>query len=181
MTPNLNELVAAGVHLTRHYVHQYCTPTRTSVQSGRLPVHVSTGLGSPCDDSTGISQNMTGFAERLKEAGYTTAFAGVCVHARARVRVCVSVCLCVCVSVCLCVCLSVSLSLCLSVSLSLWSLWSLCLSYSLCFSVSLEAHHHLRLARLQANGTRGWRLPRTPRTVRLTGNFSLATRFPIQL
>ena len=76
VTPNLDELVATGVHLTRHYVHQYCTPTRTSVQSGRLPVHVSTGLGSPCDDSTGISQNMTGFAERLKEAGYTTAFAG---------------------------------------------------------------------------------------------------------
>ena len=57
-------------------VHQFCTPTRTSVQSGRLPVHVSTGLGSPCGDSTGISQNMTGFAERLQEAGYTTAFAG---------------------------------------------------------------------------------------------------------
>ena len=113
MTPNLNELVAAGVHLTRHYVHQYCTPTRTSVQSGRLPVHVSTGLGSPCDDSTGISQNMTGFAERLKEAGYTTAFAGVCVHA----RVCVSVCLCACVSVCLCVCVSACLCFCLFVFL----------------------------------------------------------------
>ena len=124
MTPNLNELVAAGVHLTRHYVHQYCTPTRTSVQSGRLPVHVSTGLGSPCDDSTGISQNMTGFAERLKEAGYTTAFAGVCVHARA----CASVCLCVCVSVCLCVCVSVSLSLFLSLSF--------CLSFSLSLSLT---------------------------------------------
>ena len=76
VSPNLDELVAEGVHLTRHYVHQYCTPTRTSVQSGRLPVHVSTGLGSPCNDNTGISQNMTGFAERLKEAGYKTAFAG---------------------------------------------------------------------------------------------------------
>ena len=76
VSPNLDGLVAEGVHLTRHYVHQYCTPTRTSVQSGRLPVHVSTGLGSPCNDNTGISQNMTGFAERLKEAGYKTAFAG---------------------------------------------------------------------------------------------------------
>jgi hypothetical protein len=76
VSPNLDGLVASGVHLTRHYVHQYCTPTRTSVQSGRLPVHVSTGLGSPCNDNTGISQNMTGFAERLQEAGYTTAFAG---------------------------------------------------------------------------------------------------------
>eukprot|EP01052_Picozoa_sp_SAG31_P013556 SAG31_NODE_817_length_11849_cov_6.737362_8_plen_291_part_00 len=76
VSPALDELVASGVRLTRHYVHQYCTPTRTSVQSGRLPVHVSTGLGSPCGDNTGISQNMTGFAERLKGAGYTTAFAG---------------------------------------------------------------------------------------------------------
>lgn len=75
-TPNLDGLVAEGVHLTRHYVHQYCTPTRTSVQSGRLPVHVNTGLGSPCDDNTGISQNMTGMAEKMKLAGYTTAMAG---------------------------------------------------------------------------------------------------------
>ena len=65
-----------AVCVLRPDVHQFCTPTRTSVQSGRLPVHVSTGLGSPCGDNTGISQNMTGFAERLKEAGYTTAFAG---------------------------------------------------------------------------------------------------------
>jgi arylsulfatase A-like enzyme len=104
VSPNIDQLVAEGVHLTRHYVHQYCTPTRTSVQSGRLPVHVSTGLGSPCDDNTGISQNMTGFAERLKEAGYKTAFAGKCVfmsvlacdrsygvHAKLRLRLAVRV------------------------------------------------------------------------------------------
>merc|ERR1719281_1557471 len=53
-----------------------CTPTRTSIQSGRLPVHVNTGLGSPCDDNTGIPRNMTGFAEHLQRAGYKTHFAG---------------------------------------------------------------------------------------------------------
>ena len=43
-----------GIRLKRHYVHKMCTPTRTSVQSGRLPVHVNTGLGDVCDDATGI-------------------------------------------------------------------------------------------------------------------------------
>jgi hypothetical protein len=49
-------------------LYRYCTPTRTSLQSGRFPVHVNTGLGSPCSDNTGISQNMTGFAEKLQQA-----------------------------------------------------------------------------------------------------------------
>ena len=48
---SFDELVASGIHLTRHYVHKMCTPTRTSVQSGRLPVHVNTGLGSPADQT----------------------------------------------------------------------------------------------------------------------------------
>jgi arylsulfatase I/J len=76
VSPNFDQLVASGIHLTRHYVHQMCTPSRTSVQSGRLPVRVNTGLGSPCDDNTGIPRNMTGFAEHLQRAGYKTHFAG---------------------------------------------------------------------------------------------------------
>jgi arylsulfatase I/J len=76
VSPNMDALVESGVHLTRHYVFRMCTPTRTSVQSGRLPVHVNTGLGSPCNDNTGIPRNMTGFAEHLQRAGYSTHFAG---------------------------------------------------------------------------------------------------------
>ena len=53
-------------------MHQFCTPTRTSLQSGRYPVHVNTGLGDPCSDNTGVSQNMTGFAEKLAGAGYAS-------------------------------------------------------------------------------------------------------------
>lgn len=75
-TPHLDALVSEGVRLTRHYVHRFCTPSRTSLQSGRLPVHVNTGLGNPCSDDTGIPQNMTGLAEHLKAAGYVTAMAG---------------------------------------------------------------------------------------------------------
>ena len=48
VTPNLDGLAASGIQLRRHYVHSVCTPTRTSVQSGRLPVHVNTGLGQCC-------------------------------------------------------------------------------------------------------------------------------------
>eukprot|EP00050_Salpingoeca_kvevrii_P006706 m.291120 g.291120 ORF g.291120 m.291120 type:complete len:544 (+) comp12413_c0_seq1:60-1691(+) len=76
VTPNIDALARAGLQLERHYVHQFCTPTRTSVQSGRLPVHVNTGLGSPCNDNTGIAYNMTGIAEKLKLAKYSTHFVG---------------------------------------------------------------------------------------------------------
>lgn len=76
VTPTLDHLAASGIHLKRHYVHKMCTPSRTSVQSGRLPVHVNTGLGDVCDDNTGIPYNMTGLAEKMKMAGYKTHFAG---------------------------------------------------------------------------------------------------------
>ncbi|CAE7245189.1 ARSB [Symbiodinium natans] len=76
VTPNLDSLVASGIHLNRHYVHHMCTPTRTSVQSGRLPVHVNTRLSGPCQDDTGIPYNMTGMAEKMKQAGYKTHYVG---------------------------------------------------------------------------------------------------------
>jgi len=72
VTPTLDALVASGIHLRRQYVHPMCTPTRTSVQSGRLPVHVSTKLLTPENPNCGIPRNMTGFAQKLKEAGYRT-------------------------------------------------------------------------------------------------------------
>ena len=75
-TPHLDSLVSKGVRLSRHYVHRFCTPSRTSLQCGRLPVHVNTGLGDPCADTTGIPQNMTGLAEHLKAQGYVTGMAG---------------------------------------------------------------------------------------------------------
>ena len=71
-TPTLDGIVAEGVHLTRHYVHKFCTPTRTSVQCGRLPVHVSTALTNPESPNCGIPRNMTGMAAVLKKAGYKT-------------------------------------------------------------------------------------------------------------
>ena len=39
-SPNIDALVKQGVELDRHYVFKWCTPTRSSFLSGRLPAHV---------------------------------------------------------------------------------------------------------------------------------------------
>jgi len=72
MTPNMDALVADGIKLMRHYVYKFCTPTRSSMQSGRLPVHVTTSLVNPEKPNCGIPRNMTGIAAKLKQAGYKT-------------------------------------------------------------------------------------------------------------
>jgi arylsulfatase A-like enzyme len=72
VTPTMDALVNEGIELNRHYVHMMCTPTRSSFQSGRLPIHVLTQLSSPCDKNGAIPRNMTGIAAQLKKAGYST-------------------------------------------------------------------------------------------------------------
>jgi arylsulfatase I/J len=76
LTPTIDNLVAEGVELNRHYVHMMCTPTRASLQSGRLPIHVLTSLADPCDENGAIPRNMTGLAAQLKKAGYATHHVG---------------------------------------------------------------------------------------------------------
>eukprot|EP00966_Prymnesium_polylepis_P228325 5284555-Prymnesium_polylepis.1 len=49
-----------------------CTPSRSALQTGRLPVHVITELAGPCDANGAIPRNMTGLAAQLKRAGYAT-------------------------------------------------------------------------------------------------------------
>lgn len=71
-TPYIDGLVNEGVELNRHYVHMTCTPSRASLQSGRLPVHVLTQLAGPCDENGAIPRNMTGIATVLNRAGYET-------------------------------------------------------------------------------------------------------------
>lgn len=76
LTPNMNSLLSSGIELNRHYVHMICTPSRTSFQSGRLPVHVQLNLGDPCGVSTGMPRNMTAIPAHLKQAGYATHLVG---------------------------------------------------------------------------------------------------------
>lgn len=72
VTPTLDALVKDGLLLDRQYVHPMCTPTRSSLQTGRLPVHVQLKLANPCNPHAGIPRNMTGIAQKMKMAGYAT-------------------------------------------------------------------------------------------------------------
>ena len=79
-TPNLDSLVRSGINLGRHYTYKVCSPTRSSFQSGRLPVHVNDvnadpavyNPADPISGFAGIPRNMTCIANKLKLAGYAT-------------------------------------------------------------------------------------------------------------
>eukprot|EP00485_Elphidium_margaritaceum_P006977 CAMPEP_0202705486 /NCGR_PEP_ID=MMETSP1385-20130828/18021_1 /ASSEMBLY_ACC=CAM_ASM_000861 /TAXON_ID=933848 /ORGANISM="Elphidium margaritaceum" /LENGTH=535 /DNA_ID=CAMNT_0049363719 /DNA_START=41 /DNA_END=1645 /DNA_ORIENTATION=- len=72
-TPNIDYLVSQGLQLNRHYVAAGCSPTRTSFQSGRLPVHVNLkNVDAVLDPSTGVPPAMTCIASQFKTAGYST-------------------------------------------------------------------------------------------------------------
>lgn len=80
VTPNMDGLLAAGRELTQAYVHKYCSPSRSALQSGRLPIHVNVlnvdaAFHNPADPVSGfaaIPRNMTGIAAKMKEGGYAT-------------------------------------------------------------------------------------------------------------
>jgi arylsulfatase I/J len=40
-TPNIDGLVKQGIELDRVYSYHYCSPTRSSLLTGRLPFHVN--------------------------------------------------------------------------------------------------------------------------------------------
>ena len=80
VTPNIDSLVKDGLELDQHYAYQFCSPSRSSFISGRLPIHVNDmnkGIDSynpddPISGFAGIPRNMTGIATKLKGAGYAT-------------------------------------------------------------------------------------------------------------
>jgi arylsulfatase A-like enzyme len=74
-TPTLHALASEGVILNRHYVYQYCSPTRSSFISGRLPIHVNTE-NHPSTVLGGVDLRMQTIAEALKSAGYRCHTAG---------------------------------------------------------------------------------------------------------
>eukprot|EP01083_Nonionella_stella_P019559 54319_1 len=77
-TPNIDYLVANGLELNRHYAHYICSPTRSSLHSGRLPIHCNLNNGGPWYNTfVGIPSNYTLLSEKLKYgANYTTHFIG---------------------------------------------------------------------------------------------------------
>jgi arylsulfatase I/J len=84
LTPNLDGLAAKGIILERHYAFKFCSPSRSSLQSGRLPVHVNVENAEPeifnpkdvVSGFQGIPRNMTCIATKLKGAGYNTVMTG---------------------------------------------------------------------------------------------------------
>ena len=83
-TPALNALVHEGIELDRNYIYKYCSPTRSSLQSGRNPYHVNplnleptvANTSDPVSGFAAVPRNMTGIATKLAAAGYKTAAFG---------------------------------------------------------------------------------------------------------
>ena len=73
-TPNMDTLTKEGVKLDRHYVFKYCSPTRSSLMSGRLPIHVN--QDNPGALGGGVDLRMTMLPKKLKTVGYATHHVG---------------------------------------------------------------------------------------------------------
>lgn len=76
-TPHTDALAAAGIRLGRHYVQPVCSPTRTSLLTGRYPIrygllhHVYNN-----DDAFALYLNETLLPQHMKALGYDTAMVG---------------------------------------------------------------------------------------------------------
>ena len=84
VTPHMDSLAATGITLERHYAFRFCSPSRSSFNTGRNPIHVNVGndaltlfnASDPISGASGIPRNMTAIAEKMKGAGYHTVQAG---------------------------------------------------------------------------------------------------------
>eukprot|EP01061_Rhynchopus_euleeides_P015798 TRINITY_DN2686_c3_g1_i1.p2 TRINITY_DN2686_c3_g1~~TRINITY_DN2686_c3_g1_i1.p2 ORF type:complete len:500 (+),score=185.00 TRINITY_DN2686_c3_g1_i1:60-1559(+) len=75
-TPNMDALASQGVQLKRHYVYKYCSPTRSSLMTGRLPIHVNQENPSVNSVGGGVDLRMTMMPAKLRAAGYATHHVG---------------------------------------------------------------------------------------------------------
>jgi leishmanolysin-like peptidase len=77
VTPNIDALAAEGIVLDRHYTFKYCSPTRSSLLTGRLPLHVNqNNEANAVHSRSGADLRMTLLPEKLKSVGYATAMTG---------------------------------------------------------------------------------------------------------
>jgi len=63
------------VKLDRFYTYKFCSPTRSSFLSGRLPIHVNED-NNPSSQPGGVDPRMTTIGEQLSAAGYYCSVAG---------------------------------------------------------------------------------------------------------
>ena|SRR5436190_351979 len=76
-TPNLDALCARGAKLENFYVQPVCSPTRSSLMTGRYPMRygLQVGVIRPWA-KYGLSLEERTLPQALREAGYTTAICG---------------------------------------------------------------------------------------------------------
>lgn len=71
-TPNIDGLASTGVVLERLYTFEFCSPSRSSLLTGRLPAHVNLHNDDQTRPGAGIPEQMTSIAAKLAGAGYHT-------------------------------------------------------------------------------------------------------------
>lgn len=78
LTPRMDALVSGhAVELDRHYVFFYCSPSRASMLSGRLPLHVTENNKYACSPEGALPLRMKHtLASRLRDVGYATHHVG---------------------------------------------------------------------------------------------------------
>lgn len=64
------------MRLERHYAYKFCSPSRCSFLSGRLPFHVNQGQPQGVLSTGGMDLRMTTIGEKLQEAQIETHFYG---------------------------------------------------------------------------------------------------------
>ena len=74
-TPALKALADGGVRLGRHYTYKFCSPTRRSFLSGRLPVHMTSAQAQPCTNWLPLEMEI--LPQKLKKAGFHSHIIGV--------------------------------------------------------------------------------------------------------
>lgn len=75
-TPNIDKLAAEGAILENHYVQPVCSPTRSSLMTGRYVSHTGVYTIVRPHAKWGLPLEERTLANALKDAGYTTAITG---------------------------------------------------------------------------------------------------------
>ena len=76
LTPEIDQLFKQSAQLDAHYTFKFCSPTRSSFLSGRLPLHVNQQNHPPPMPGGGVPLGMTTVGDILQRQGYATHHAG---------------------------------------------------------------------------------------------------------
>jgi arylsulfatase A-like enzyme len=75
-TPRIDKFAAQGMRLTNFNVQNQCTPTRSAIHTGRLPIRSGTQKVPAPGEPQGMAPWEYTIAELLSDAGYATAMYG---------------------------------------------------------------------------------------------------------